>query len=195
MIKLQSETSEPADACWAYSLPLYDRVRNACLELQDRFGLDVNILLFCCWSATRLRVLTTAELRTIEAAVMPFRGDVLEHLRTARRRVTRFGRSPKHDHLRGKIFDAELVAERQAQELIVMSIEPAPEPSRETSARPLACLAVASLRTYLENAGGGEAARPFLADLVSGAFPETGREAIIKALGGANETGAGGEIS
>ena len=36
---------------WNFSLELYagDGVAEACLDLQERRGCDVNILLFCCW--------------------------------------------------------------------------------------------------------------------------------------------------
>ncbi|MGI9330038.1 MAG: TIGR02444 family protein [Gammaproteobacteria bacterium] len=38
---------------WDFSVSLYGKsdVKEACLELQDRFGLDVNLLLFAVWSA------------------------------------------------------------------------------------------------------------------------------------------------
>ena len=36
---------------WNYSISVYsqDGVPNACLKLQDKFKLDVNLILFCCW--------------------------------------------------------------------------------------------------------------------------------------------------
>jgi len=40
----------PADRFWAFSLALYGKpgVAPALLGLQDRLGVDVNLLLFCC---------------------------------------------------------------------------------------------------------------------------------------------------
>ena len=40
---------------WDYSLALYGRpgVEACCLRLQDRLGVDVNLLLLCCWLAAR----------------------------------------------------------------------------------------------------------------------------------------------
>jgi uncharacterized protein (TIGR02444 family) len=45
----------PANPFWDYSLELYRRpgVEGACLDLQRRHGLDVNLVLLCCWLGTR----------------------------------------------------------------------------------------------------------------------------------------------
>ena len=52
---------------WAFSLDVYGRpgVAPACLALQDRHGLDVNLLLFCCWAASQG---VTLDQRTLAAA-------------------------------------------------------------------------------------------------------------------------------
>ncbi|GJL97797.1 MAG: hypothetical protein DHS20C06_16140 [Hyphobacterium sp.] len=44
-------------AFWDWSLEKYDGsdVKSACLDLQDTFGLNVNILLWCCWLAQENR--------------------------------------------------------------------------------------------------------------------------------------------
>ena len=41
----------PAESFWSFSLTVYGRpgVEAACLELQDRFGADVNLALYCLW--------------------------------------------------------------------------------------------------------------------------------------------------
>lgn len=48
-----SSAGFPPCALWEYSVKLYsnDKVAKACLSLQDRQSLDVNILLFCVWVA------------------------------------------------------------------------------------------------------------------------------------------------
>ncbi len=42
---------EQSESFWDYSVRNYGKpgVADACLALQDRHGLDVNVLLFCCW--------------------------------------------------------------------------------------------------------------------------------------------------
>ena len=51
MTEPAGEAAEAAASFWAFSLEFYARpgVAEACLALQDRHGLDVNILLLCCW--------------------------------------------------------------------------------------------------------------------------------------------------
>ena len=43
----------PSGEFWDFSVTLYGRpgVAPACLELQERRGLDVNVLMFCLWLA------------------------------------------------------------------------------------------------------------------------------------------------
>jgi uncharacterized protein (TIGR02444 family) len=45
----------PANPFWDYALELYRRegVEGACLDLQERHGLDVNLVLLCCWLGMR----------------------------------------------------------------------------------------------------------------------------------------------
>ena len=40
---------------WRFSLKVYDQegVANECLELQERHGVNVNVLLFCAWIGTQ----------------------------------------------------------------------------------------------------------------------------------------------
>src|SRR6185312_12401932 len=48
---------------WNFSLELYagEGVAQACLDLQERRGCDVNVLLFCCWLGVSGRPTLTAE--------------------------------------------------------------------------------------------------------------------------------------
>lgn len=44
----------PSHSFWQFSIDLYRNrdVENACLSLQNRHGLNVNLILFCCWAAS-----------------------------------------------------------------------------------------------------------------------------------------------
>ena len=71
---------------WNFSLELYagEGVAEACLDLQDRRGCDVNILLFCCWlGASGRPTLTADRLRTILAASDAWQSDIVKRLRAA----------------------------------------------------------------------------------------------------------------
>jgi uncharacterized protein (TIGR02444 family) len=59
---------------WNFSLGLYGRpgVAPALLGLQDALGLDVNMLVFCCWAASRGRALSPADLDAVEAVAEPW---------------------------------------------------------------------------------------------------------------------------
>jgi uncharacterized protein (TIGR02444 family) len=101
---------------WAYSLRLYRRpgVAPACLVLQDRVGLDVNVLLFCLWTASRGLVLTP---RTVAAAVdvsAMWSANVVRPLRGVRR----FLKPMQLPAFRGEIARAELAAEKLEQMLL-----------------------------------------------------------------------------
>ena len=54
---------------WNFSLEIYsgEGVAEACLDLQERRGCDVNILLFCCWlGASGRPTLTADRLRALD---------------------------------------------------------------------------------------------------------------------------------
>ena len=105
------------EAFWRFSLAFYTRpgVAEALLALQDRAGLDVNLMLFALWrGAVYGHRLDAAELRAAEAVVASLRGDLIQPLRALRRRL-----KPAQDEdvqaLRRRIGRLELAAERAAQ--------------------------------------------------------------------------------
>jgi uncharacterized protein (TIGR02444 family) len=93
-----------AEAFWAWSLAKYPAVESLALRLQDEHGADVNLLLFCAFAG---RVAPEA-LEAAERAAEPWRREVVEPLRRARRAARG---TPLHAALKS----AELEAERLAQ--------------------------------------------------------------------------------
>jgi uncharacterized protein (TIGR02444 family) len=79
----------PANPFWDYSVELYGRpgVEAACLELQRRHGVDVNLVLLCCWQATRGAELDRATLSRAKAAVASWQAEVVRPLRALRQRL------------------------------------------------------------------------------------------------------------
>ena len=79
----------PANPLWDYSVELYGRpgVEAACLELQRRHGLDVNLVLLCCWQATRGAELDPATLSRAKTAVASWQAEVVRPLRALRQRL------------------------------------------------------------------------------------------------------------
>jgi uncharacterized protein (TIGR02444 family) len=72
---------------WQFSLSLYGEaaVAEACLQLQDEAGADVNLLLFLLWRAAKGRRLSEAEVTAVEEAVSAWRAEVVGPLRGVRR--------------------------------------------------------------------------------------------------------------
>jgi uncharacterized protein (TIGR02444 family) len=60
---------------WDFSLAVWGReaVEPACLALQERHGLDVNLLLFCGWAGRRGRALGAADIERLIEAARPWR--------------------------------------------------------------------------------------------------------------------------
>src|SRR6202040_2321133 len=72
---------------WNFSLELYagEGVAEACLDLQERRGCDVNILLFCCWlGASGRSTLTADRLRTILKVSDVWQAEIVRPLRQGR---------------------------------------------------------------------------------------------------------------
>ena len=68
---------------WDFSVATYNRpgVQQACLSLQDKMGVDVNILMYCCWRGA----LTKDGLSTLLADLAPWQNNVVSGLRSVRR--------------------------------------------------------------------------------------------------------------
>lgn len=144
---------------WNFSLGLYGRpgVAPACIALQDGFGLDVNLLLFCCWHGQANRRLGEEDLRRAIGAAEAWQREVVQPLRAVRRRL-KAGVAPisaaECEALRRKVNDLELEGERIAQ----ATLEALPVPA--AGRRP----AVAeNLAVYLKLMGRDPARAPELA--------------------------------
>ncbi|GGF80315.1 hypothetical protein GCM10007301_45530 [Azorhizobium oxalatiphilum] len=101
----------------AFALRVYGQagVSAACLLLQERRGLDVNVLLFAAYvGAVRGLTLAAADLERVHAAVAPWHRDVVRSLRAVRKGL-KTGPSPAPnrttDALRAKVQAIEIEAE------------------------------------------------------------------------------------
>jgi len=164
---------------WNFSLEIYNRegVAQACLDLQERRGCDVNILLFCCWLAASGRPALTADrLKAILKASEDWQAEIVRPLRAVRRRLKE--RSwpetlPETiDSTRRRVADAELAAE-YAEQLQLAKFH-APPADRTRSAAQRLRAAGASLGVYAECLGFAPDAddRIAFAALVAASFPD-----------------------
>jgi uncharacterized protein (TIGR02444 family) len=107
---------------WAFSLAIYARpgVPDACLGLQDGYGLDVNVLLFALYAGQRGIVLGVDDYAGLETVVSDWRRQVVAPLRGIRRHVRTtlddIGKLPSREReVYEAIKRAELTAERAQQ--------------------------------------------------------------------------------
>lgn len=139
------------DGFWEFSLQVYARpgVAPACLRLQDRDGLDVNLALFAVWAGgARGRLTELALARAVELSAH-WRDGVVGPLRAARRTL----KAPEVPvevagaaTLRTRVKAAELAAEKLQQHMLAPLAEDATPPPGRAAAE-------ANLAAYIAAAG------------------------------------------
>ena len=144
-----------------YALALYARegVSSACLLLQERTGLDVNILLFAAWmGAVRGRAVGPEEIGEAQALVADWHREVVRPLRAMRRRL-KTGPAPApsertaklRENLQGLEIRAEII---ELEELDALAAQLAPEPAgspRDMAAAGMLAVADAAAGRPLES--------------------------------------------
>ena len=112
---------------WEFSVAVYGEpgVQGECLYLQDHFGVDVNLLLFCaCVGSTRCTLLPLDALEEVAAIVRAWHTRVVTSLRAARRALKPYENEPGRSDtqeiklLRSTVMAAELEAERIEQKML-----------------------------------------------------------------------------
>jgi uncharacterized protein (TIGR02444 family) len=146
------QESDVEQQLWRFSLERYDRphVERLSLELQDRYGFDVNLIFFCLWLAdARGEALGHQGIEMLRRAAAPANENLVAPIRAARRWLKgRAGAGTPEDAGRS-LYEAvkaiELRCERLVQHALVEQLgEVLP---REQAGNPLAA-AVASLEAY-----------------------------------------------
>jgi uncharacterized protein (TIGR02444 family) len=129
---------------WRFSVGFYSvpEVADACLDLQDTSGADVNILMFLLWNARQKRKFSAAAVAELDRRFAPWRDTAVVPLRTLRRAL----KSPpaaiepaKAERFRTRIKGVELEAERLQQEALYeiaprLALEPASSPAEAARA-------------------------------------------------------------
>jgi uncharacterized protein (TIGR02444 family) len=131
-------------AFWRFSLQFYalPGVAATCIDLQDRHGVDVNVLLFLLFLAEAGRAVSADDIARIDAEVHDWSEGVVVPLRTVRRSLrTPIGRIDRDaaEVLRTEVKRIELAAERIQQETLERLVPAATvgisAPSRAEAAR------------------------------------------------------------
>lgn len=142
---------EPHDF-WDFSLSVYRRpkVATTCIDLQGRFGVDVNLILFCCWWGGSVGTMSEFHFTSVADRADEWHRAVVIPLRTARLR-TRSGapnlKSLESETLYRRLLGAELEAEHAEQLMIARTAE---EISLPSASDPSFRSMVENLRLYFD---------------------------------------------
>lgn len=148
----------PDHPFWDFALAVYrsDGVPPACLNLQERHGIDVNLMLFCLWVGQSGRgALTDADMSAAIAASDLWHRKIVKSLRFVRRTLKDgFSQAPEdlRRQLRAQVQATEIDAEHLEQLILVAAVPRA----AERAAEPLearAADAVAGVAAYLRAQG------------------------------------------
>jgi len=112
---------------WRFSGTVYARrgVAEACLSLQERHRLDVNLLLFCAWAGSNGRRLDGGDLGLLRSAARPWHDNVVAPLRAARRWLKQQTAVPEElgEAFREQVKALELEAEMLEQLMLYQELE------------------------------------------------------------------------
>ena len=124
----ESSGAEERPGFWDFSLAVYadPATAAACLDLQNRFDLDVNLLLFCLFAGCNGRKLSVDDLSRLDETVRPWRVQVIHPLRAARRWIKSADASAATEAVRRQVLDTELAAEHHQQRLMERALPIAP---------------------------------------------------------------------
>ncbi len=113
---------------WQFSLRVYGApgVSEECLELQDKLGIDVNVMLYAVWlGAARGVTLREGDLARIEDVIAIWSANVVQPLRKVRRAMKAMPdiADPQLQALRKRVAETELFSEQIEQALLFQLTE------------------------------------------------------------------------
>ena len=143
MSSVESGPLPQSSPFWTFSLGYYRGagVSEACLELQDSYGVDVNVVLFLLWMASQKRLLAADQVKRLADKVRPWQTDVIGPIRSLRRMLK--SDAPLLDKSAAELFRTrikaiELESERLQQEAMYAladGLKAQSAPSVEAAAR------------------------------------------------------------
>ncbi len=175
----------PTHPFWDFSLATYGRagVPAACLRLQERHQIDVNVLLLCCWlGASGRGVIGDDALGRVLAAVDEWHREVVRGLRAVRARLKVAARenTPLAAGLRKEVAALEIDAEHVEQLMLAAAADRAAEAGRPTRRR--AADAVVNIAAYFNALGAPVAAADAaaIAAILGAALPDLDPAALVE---------------
>ena len=184
MVLMRKPLDFPEHPFWDFSLEVYAKegVADACLKLQDDLGIDVNMVLFCCWAGHSgggelgLRLIADAA-----GAVGSWHDEIVRPLRRLRRRLKEGFRGIDEERsrkLRREIQAIEIDSEHIEQ--LFLGERVAPGKDAELPAEIRAGHAAANLAGYLVMSGvaGPAGHLGSIRTLLAASFPDLKGEAV-----------------
>lgn len=127
-----------AEQLWQFSLALYPKVKNLCLQWQNELGANVNLLLLLCYLEQQQLSLSGADVQQLAAALDKFSSRFTRPLRALRQNsATAPLSAAQQQTLKQSLLQAELELEKLEQQLLLQHCPP------------LRCAASALLEQYL----------------------------------------------
>jgi uncharacterized protein (TIGR02444 family) len=117
------EAGDEGAAFWRFSLALYARpgVAEALIALQDRAGLDVNLILFGLWVGARHGLNLESDRFTAATKAVAELNGIVRNIRALRRQLSGAADSDIR-RLRRALLRLELAAERQVQRRLALCV-------------------------------------------------------------------------
>ncbi len=180
----------PQHPFWDFSLEVYGSpgVPDACLRLQEAHGIDVNVILFCCWvGRTGRGRLGAEETAATCRAVAEWHEVVVRGVRAVRQRL-KGGMPPAptalSEPLRRRLAALEVQFEHVEQLMLAEAVDRTSEEARPTPDR--LDDALANIGGYFEAVGVAPSADDAanVALVLAPAFPGTSEEAVREAAAG-----------
>ncbi|NTS75687.1 TIGR02444 family protein [Catenovulum sp. SM1970] len=130
------------ESFWQYSLTLYQQtqMQSLCLQLQNEYQVNVNLLLFCCYLQSLDKALSALQLKDIETALLPFNKAYTTKLRQLRQNLKTDETlvATTQQTLKQALLKCELTMEQHEQAIIVQSYQ-ATERQDTSTMTPVAC--------------------------------------------------------
>ncbi|EGM77092.1 TIGR02444 family protein [Rheinheimera sp. A13L] len=105
---------------WRYSLSLYPAIKDLCLQWQDNYGVNINLLLFLLYLDKQQQSVSEAQLLQLEDLLKHFSTEVTQSIRALRRTLpSPWLESDMQQPLRQQLLNTELAAEKLEQQLLV----------------------------------------------------------------------------
>ena len=143
MSSVETASAPQTNPFWTFSLGYYRGagVSEACLDLQDNCGVDVNVVLFLLWQASQRRRVAADDVKALADKVRPWQVEVIGPIRALRRKLKT--EAPLLDKgsaelFRTKIKAIELESERLQQDAmaaLAAGLKTDSAPSAQAAAR------------------------------------------------------------